>query len=350
MEDTFLDDELADQVANISLGTEDTPPTVVDVKDIPDAPVALKTLAHWILNECNNVIVLSGAGVSVSAGIPDFRTPGTGLYDNLAKYNLPYPEAVFDVSFYRDNPQPFCSLAKEIWPGMIHSPTLTHSFMSLLASKGKLMRVYTQNIDGLEVLAELPSEKIVECHGHFRTASCIDCNKAADIDHVTSDIVEKAKAPVCKSCDGYVKPDIVFFGEGLPPRFHSLLQKDMGKADLLIILGTSLQVAPVSMIPEMVDRKNCKRVLLNLELVGNLDIAGKKNKHDKKLQQDIFHKGPCDDTIVLLSKLMGWHDELQELNTKTKVKAKAKTPKKKAWAGTIWILIKVVSVNKTALY
>lgn len=236
--------------------------------------------------------------------------------------NRPYPEAVFDVNFYRNNPQPFCSLAKEIWPGMIHSPTLTHSFMSLLASKEKLLRVYTQNIDGLEVLAELPPEKIVECHGHFRSASCIDCKSSADIEHVTASIVEKAEAPVCKKCEGYVKPDIVFFGEGLPARFHSLLQKDMKEADLLIILGTSLQVAPVSMIPEMVDRKKCKRVLLNLEHVGNLDIAGKKNKKNKSLQQDIFHKGPCDDTIVTLSKIMGWHEELQELHKKTAVQKK----------------------------
>ena len=96
----------------------------------------------------------------------------------------------------------------------------------------------------------------------------------------------------------------------------------MKQADLLIILGTSLQVAPVSLIPEMVNRENCKRVLLNLELVGNLDIAGKKNKKNKTLQQDIFHKGACDDSIVLLSKIMGWHEELHELNKKTTVKKK----------------------------
>ena len=149
----------------------------------------------------------------MAAGIPDFRTPGTGLYDNLQKYNLPFPEAVFDVGFYKRNPQPFCSLAKEIWPGMIHSPTLTHSFLTLLAQKGKLLRVYTQNIDGLEVLADLPPEKIVECHGHFRTASCTKCKKPAEMDPVVDSIVQHAKVPICKHCKGYVKPDIVFFGE-----------------------------------------------------------------------------------------------------------------------------------------
>lgn len=89
------------------------------------------------------------------------RTPGTGLYSNLEKYSLPYPEAVFDVGFYRKKPQPFCTLAKELWPGLHHSPTLTHSFLKLLSSKGLLLRNYSQNIDGLEFLAGIPAEELV---------------------------------------------------------------------------------------------------------------------------------------------------------------------------------------------
>lgn len=90
--------------------------------------------------------------MSVAAGIPDFRTPGTGLYDNLEKYNLPHPTAVFDVDFYKSNPNPFVALASEIWPGN-HLPTLTHAFIKVLSDKGLLMRNYTQNIDGLEFIA-----------------------------------------------------------------------------------------------------------------------------------------------------------------------------------------------------
>lgn len=76
--------------------------------------------------------------------LKDFRTPGTGLYDNLQKYNLPFPEAVFDLDFYRDNPDPFVQLASELWPGLTHSPTITHSFIALLDKKGMLLRNYTQ--------------------------------------------------------------------------------------------------------------------------------------------------------------------------------------------------------------
>lgn len=148
----------------------------------------------------------------LGAGIPDFRSPGTGLYDNLQKYNLPYPEAIFSIQYYRNNPEPFVSLAKELWPGITFSPTLTHSFLRLLCDKGMLRRLYTQNIDGLEFLAGIPDDKLVECHGHFRTAACIDCKKVADADVVKQTIVIEGETPICTNCGGNVKPDIGMCG------------------------------------------------------------------------------------------------------------------------------------------
>ena len=88
-------------------------------------------------NSCKNVIVMCGAGISVSAGIPDFRTPGTGLYDNLAKYNLPEPTAVFEINFFKGDPAPFYMLAKELFPGQ-YKPTPTHNFIRLLNDHGYL--------------------------------------------------------------------------------------------------------------------------------------------------------------------------------------------------------------------
>lgn len=91
------------------------------------------------------IIVMVGAGVSVGAGIPDFRTPGSGLYDNLEKYSLPRPQAVFEMEYFLQNPQPFFSLAKDIYPlpGRF-APTKAHYFIKLLSEKGYLLRCYSQ--------------------------------------------------------------------------------------------------------------------------------------------------------------------------------------------------------------
>lgn len=281
-----------------------------------DNSPSLRTVARWIEGMVAGgsppkVLVLSGAGTSVAAGIPDFRTPGTGLYDNLAKYNLPYPQAVFDIHFYRKNQAPFCQLASELWPGLRHSPTLTHAFVALLDRKGLLLRNYTQNIDGLEVLAGVSESKIVEAHGHFRTASCANCYNPYDGDACRKEIVTKMRAPKCRRCMGPIKPDIVFFGEGLPDRFHRLLRKDLEDADLLITMGTSLEVAPVSLIPEMVN-DSCRRVLMNRELVGDFDPGAS--------WRDVFAEGDCDDSVHALCEMLGWEQELHVLKKERRVR------------------------------
>jgi NAD-dependent SIR2 family protein deacetylase len=262
----------------------------------------LEQLAELIESgSSKRILVLCGAGVSTGAGIPDFRSPGTGLYDNLQKYSLPYPEAIFEINYYRRSPEAFVSLANELWPGIKFKPTLTHHFLKLLADKGLLLRIYTQNIDGLEFLAGIPDEKLVECHGHFRTASCIDCGRPANAEEVKETIVLYGKTPKCNSCGGNVKPDVVFFGEGLPNRFHRLLKQDLPKADLLLVMGTSLQVAPVSMIPNMV---RCKRVLFNRDLVMKI-----------KKDRDMFIPGNCDANVQKLIDLLDWKIEPKTTST-----------------------------------
>ena len=107
-----------------------------------------------------------GAGISTSAGIPDFRSPNTGLYANLERLNLPHAEAVFEISYFRQNPLPFYILAQELYPGKFR-PTITHSFITLLHKKGLLLKLFSQNIDCLEREAGLPDEMIIEAHGSF---------------------------------------------------------------------------------------------------------------------------------------------------------------------------------------
>ena len=303
----------------------------------PPIPEAIQRIATLLAsNKYTNIVVLTVAGISVNAGIPDFRPPDTGLYDNLAKYNLPYPEAVFDLSYYKSIPEPFVQLASELWPGICHSPTLTHSFIALLERKGLLLRNYTQNIDCLDVLAGVTEGTMIECHGHFRTASCTKCHSPYDGDECKRTIVTMKTVPICKrrNCNGYVKPDIVFFGEDLPTKFHACVRKDTQKADLLLVMGTSLMVSPVNMIPNMVSKK-CIRILLNNECVGSFAKHGPQKMSTRKssssssssnitkaMSRDIFHPGDCDTSIRSLCNILGWTEELEELNQSTRLEKK----------------------------
>ncbi|KLO14716.1 NAD-dependent deacetylase sirtuin-2 [Schizopora paradoxa] len=275
-----------------------------DVDD-DDALQVLETLdlhgiAKYIKSDaCKNIFIMAGAGISTSAGIPDFRSPDTGLYANLARLKLPYPEAVFDITFFRNNPKPFYTLAHELAPGKFR-PTLTHSFIRLLAEKNYLHTCFTQNIDTLERRAGVPADKIIEAHGSFATQHCIKC-KAEYPDDEMREKIKNQELPICNKCKGYVKPDIVFFGEGLPDEFFSSLEH-LRSADLLIVMGTSLTVHPFASLTEIVD-ESCPRLLLNLDLVGGWGSR----------TNDVSCLMPCDDAVRKICELLGWEEELDAL-------------------------------------
>ena len=269
-----------------------------------------------------NIITMAGAGISTSAGIPDFRSPGTGLYCNLQKYNLPDPMAIFALDYFRENPEPFCMLAKELWPGLF-KPTLCHYFIRLLQKKGILLRHYTQNIDTLETIAGLDPEMCVEAHGHFRTGHCLndECKTRYTQDWMKERIM-KSEVPRCtvKGCGDLVKPDIVFFGEPLPFRFAKCANEDFEKCDLLIIMGTSLVVQPFASLPNRTNDQ-VPRLYINLEkhCAPKLDpimaaTFGKGFDFDgENNHRDVFWQGTCDDGCEALVDALGWGDELRAL-------------------------------------
>lgn len=196
------------------MSTSVTPLAAFANGQAPTIEAVAKLLAS---DQIRKVVVLAGAGISTASGIPDFRSPDTGLYANLAKYQLPYPEAIFEIGYFQTKPQPFFQLAKELYPGNF-APTLTHYFLRLLDEKGKLLRVFTQNIDTLERLAGLSADKIVEAHGSFATSRCLRCKKEVDPQWI-KDLCMKGEVAYCpeKTCQkrssdgrgGLVKPDIV---------------------------------------------------------------------------------------------------------------------------------------------
>jgi NAD-dependent SIR2 family protein deacetylase len=141
-----------------------------------------------------------------------------------------------------------------------------HHFLRLLHEKGVLHTVFSQNIDGLEQIAGLPAEKVVNAHGSFDGAHCIDCKQACSIYAVQAAVYDD-EVPTCSSCGGLVKPDITFFGEALPARFHRRRLTDLAQADLLIVMGTSLLVQPFAGMIDAVPGST-PRVLINLTRAG----------------------------------------------------------------------------------
>ncbi|CAH1119855.1 unnamed protein product [Phaedon cochleariae] len=258
-----------------------------------------------LLKGAQNIIVLTGAGVSVSCGIPDFRSRD-GIYSRLAIDfpNLPDPQAMFDISFFSQDPRPFFKFARDIYPGKF-KPSPCHRFIKLMEKHRKLLRNYTQNIDTLEKEAHI--ESVIECHGSFATATCTKCGHKVTADAIR-DIVLAQKIPLCSVChlgkesavttddlkslaegrdfrelvaSGIMKPDIVFFGEGLPDTFHEAIARDKSECDLLLVIGSSLKVRPVALIPSslpahvpqiLINREPLPHCHFDVELLGDCDV------------------------------------------------------------------------------
>ncbi|KAL8993785.1 MAG: hypothetical protein Q9169_006090 [Polycauliona sp. 2 TL-2023] len=284
------------------MGQESSTP--VDETTLPQTLNArsIEAVASYIKNGgAKNIVLMTGAGLSTAAGIPDFRSPDTGIYANLAKLNLPYPEAVFDISYFRSNPLPFYTLAHELYPGQ-YKPTLSHYFLRLLSDKGLLLKLFTQNIDCLERAAGVPGDKIVEAHGSFAYQRCINCRTEYP-DDLMKQAIHKREVPHCikAECEGLVKPDIVFFGEALPDDFHRNRELP-GQADLAIIMGTSLSVQPFASLPSYC-ADGVPRLLLNSERVGGLGSRA----------DDVLLLGDCDDGVRKLASALGWLEELEAI-------------------------------------
>ncbi|XP_067858722.1 NAD-dependent protein deacetylase sirtuin-1 isoform X2 [Heptranchias perlo] len=237
-----------------------------------------------ILKESKKIMVLTGAGVSVSCGIPDFRSRD-GIYARLAVDfpDLPDPHAMFDIEYFRKDPRPFFKFAKEIYPGQFQ-PSLCHKFIALLDKQERLLRNYTQNIDTLEQVAGI--RRIVECHGSFAMASCLMCKYKVDCEAIRKEVFNQV-VPQCPRCPpdvplAIMKPDIVFFGENLPEQFHRSMKYDKDEVDLLIVIGSSLKVRPVALIPSsiphhvpqvLINREPLNHLNFDVELLGDCDVV-----------------------------------------------------------------------------
>lgn len=194
-----------------------------------------------LVRRASRIVVLTGAGVSTAAGIPDFRGP-QGLYVTR-QYD---PEKTFDIGYFDRDPSYFFTFARDFIQLVERiQPTLTHRFLAALEVWGTLDTVITQNIDGLHQKAG--STRVLEVHGSVRSGRCRTCGNAYGYEALKAKVLGQAVAR-CDSCGGVVKPDIVFFGEPVLAMRESTLAAE--RADLFFVIGSSLTVYPAAWLPQ----------------------------------------------------------------------------------------------------
>lgn len=214
-------------------------------------------LAASLLRRSHHAIALTGAGISTPSGIPDFRTPGSGLWERAD------PMKVASIHSFRRHPERFYRwvrpMVRLMWEAQ---PNPAHVALAELEAMDCLKAVLTQNIDGLHQRAG--SERVLELHGHLRAVTCLECFRTTPAEEALAAVMEDC-VPVCRHCGGVVKPDVVLFGEQLPSEVFIAAMEEVRAADLVLVAGSSLQVVPVSKVPALVHSAGGEVIIVNNE-------------------------------------------------------------------------------------
>ncbi|PRS82675.1 NAD-dependent protein deacylase [Bacillus sp. YBWC18] len=212
------------------------------------------------LTQASHIMVLSGAGMSTESGIPDFRSTGGLWTEDTARMEA------MSRSYFLSHPQQFWPKFKELFQMKMsgkYEPNSGHTFLASLEKQGKHVDIFTQNIDGLHKKAG--SQQVYELHGSIQTATCPSCQATYELPYLLQEEV-----PVClkvssdgRTCGRVLKTDVVLFGDRV--KHFDQVEKSLQRADLLLVMGTSLEVAPARYIPEdAAQNPSIFKVMMNL--------------------------------------------------------------------------------------
>jgi len=214
----------------------------------------LECLANFLLS-AHWTTILTGAGISTEAGIPDFRSPGTGLWEKL-------DPGTFSAEGFKRDPENFYRQGLTLilnWKNA--QPTKAHLFLARLEEKGIVRAIITQNVDGLHQKAG--SRNVYELHGNLREGTCQDCARKYFLEQILSKLSYQIP-PRCDSCKGILKPDLVLFGDLLPDDFYRA-EEEVARCDFLWVIGSSLVVEPAASLPALALECGAKLAILNLQ-------------------------------------------------------------------------------------
>jgi NAD-dependent deacetylase len=233
------------------------------------------------LKQARYAVALTGAGISTPSGVPDFRSPGSGLWEQVD------PLEVASIYSFRRHPERFYNWIRPLAGLTLTArPNPAHHALAALEAAGYLKAVITQNIDGLHQAAG--SRRVIEVHGHLRQATCMHCYAHFPARPIIERFLEDGEVPRCPRCGGVIKPDVVLFGEQLPARAFYEAQQEARRCDLMLIVGSSLEVAPAGDLPLLAHEAGAHLILINRDAT-----------HMDALAEAVFHA----DVAVVLPRL-----------------------------------------------
>jgi NAD-dependent deacetylase len=221
-----------------------------------------------LIHRSHHMVAFTGAGHSTASGIPDFRSPDSGLWE---KAN---PMLVASIWAFRLNPKTFFNWARPLLETLLTAPpNPAHMALAQLEEMGILKAVITQNIDNLHQRAG--SRRVLELHGHMREATCIRCYKVLPVDSMMEQFLLRGDVPYCE-CGGVLKPNVILFGEQLPIKVLNQAMEDARRCDLILVAGSSLEVTPAADIPFLAVNSGAKAIIVNFQPTafdGNADVV-----------------------------------------------------------------------------
>jgi len=212
-----------------------------------------------LLEESQNAVVFTGAGVSTESGIPDFRSPG-GVWSKMKP--ITYQEFLASAETRREAWERTFSGVMG-WTGA--KPNAGHHAIARLVARGKVSTVITQNVDNLHQESGIPAERIIELHGNASYAKCLDCGLRHELPVLKQSFLGTGEIPVCRACGGIVKSATVSFGQSMPEAEMRRAEAASRGCDLFIVLGSSLVVFPAAGFPLLAKRCGAKLVIVNRE-------------------------------------------------------------------------------------
>lgn len=216
--------------------------------------------AAELICRSHHMIAFTGAGESTASGIPDFRSPKSGLWERNN------PMLVASIWAFRLNPKAFYDWVRPLTDTLLGAvPNPAHSALAALEQMGYLKTIITQNIDNLHQRAG--SLRVLELHGHMREATCIRCYTVVPVDPSLEQAIRDGKVPYCE-CGGVLKPNVILFGEQLPIRTLNQAMDEARRCDLILVAGSSLEVIPAADIPFLAVENGARAIIVNLEPTG----------------------------------------------------------------------------------